>query len=190
MKTRKRRIWVITGIIIVVLLAVGGSLFWSYHDEPQFCSICHIMQPYVDSWESPPLLANIHGENNLVCVDCHPFEFTTSARQGFDYIRGDYEIPLPERQFPKEWCFTCHEHGSYEELVQRTKNYIAEGEEHNPHDPHMAGNEEYECYFCHKMHKEGAEINYCYTCHHEGGLISCADCHSEVGPIPGVGYEQ
>ena len=163
MATKKRKFWGIAGIIIVAVIAVGGSLLWSYHDNPQFCATCHIMQPYLDSWESPPLLANKHSDNNTSCLDCHPFDIMQSANEVFVYIMQNYETPLTERQFPKEWCFECHEHGSYEELVQRTQDYTVEDVNHNPHDPHIAGNEEYECYFCHKMHKTEAGINYCYT---------------------------
>lgn len=56
-------------------LGAGG---WVYHEQPQFCTTCHIMQPYLDSWnaedtlvvslEDPMLLAYDHA---LACIDSH-----------------------------------------------------------------------------------------------------------------------
>ena len=43
--------------------------------QPQFCSSCHIMEPYYETWE-----ADVHGAKlEVACVDCHyaPGERTT-----------------------------------------------------------------------------------------------------------------
>ena len=60
----------IAGIAAVVIVIAGVAL-WNYHEQPQFCAICHIMQPYLESWESPPLLAQAHAEENITCLECH-----------------------------------------------------------------------------------------------------------------------
>jgi len=33
----------------VVLGGVGAAGFWQYHEQPQFCATCHIMEPYLES---------------------------------------------------------------------------------------------------------------------------------------------
>lgn len=180
LKKPKKRTLLISVGVIAVIIAAGGIALWTYHGNPQFCGICHIMDPYVESWESPPLLANAHAEYDLTCLDCHPFSLGQSVSEVVSFVRGDYEQPLQQRSQPKEWCLACHEHGSYAELVERTEDYEIDGEKHNPHHPH-AENEEYECHRCHDMHKEQSLTSYCYSCHHEGGLVTCDDCHEREG---------
>ena len=151
---KRRNFWVIVGIAVVVIIIAGVAL-WNYHKQPQFCATCHIMQPYLESWESPPYLAHAHAEENIACLDCHEPTIGQQVQEGIKFVTGDYEIPLEERRFDKEWCLRCHEHGSYEELIQRTEEL-----ERNPHDSHYG---EMECRICHKMHR--ASVDYCAQCH-------------------------
>ena len=34
-----------------VVIIVAGVALWNYHEQPQFCATCHIMQPYLESWQ-------------------------------------------------------------------------------------------------------------------------------------------
>jgi formate-dependent nitrite reductase cytochrome c552 subunit len=149
-----KKIVLIVGIAGVVIVAAGVAL-WNYHEQPQFCAICHIMQPYLESWESPPLLAYAHAEENVTCLDCHEPTIQQQVEEGIKFVTNDYENPLEEREFDQEWCLRCHEHGSYEELAQRTEEL-----ELNPHESHYG---EMECSICHKVH--GASEDYCAQCH-------------------------
>jgi len=151
---RRRNIWVIVGIAAVVIIITGVAL-WNYHEQPQFCAICHIMQPYLESWESPPLLAYAHAEENVTCLECHEPTIQQQMDEGIKFVTKDYENPLQEREFDQEWCLRCHEHGSYEELIQRTEEL-----ELNPHESHYG---EMECSICHKVHR--ASEDYCAHCH-------------------------
>jgi len=151
---RRRSIWMIVGIAAVVVI-VAGVAGWNYHEQPQFCATCHIMQLYLESWESPPLLAYAHAEENVTCLECHEPTIQQQMDEGIKFVKNDYENPLEEREFDQEWCLRCHEHGSYEELIQRTEEL-----ELNPHDSHYG---EMECSICHKVHR-GSE-DYCAQCH-------------------------
>ena len=63
----KKRIVVIAVLLgLVVIGGVGAVGFWKYHEQPQFCATCHIMDPTIEQQV-----------NELVV-----------------YVRGDYEIPL------------------------------------------------------------------------------------------------
>jgi len=34
---------------VVVIGGVGVIGLWRYHEQPQFCDTCHIMDPYLES---------------------------------------------------------------------------------------------------------------------------------------------
>ncbi|MDH4207754.1 MAG: cytochrome c3 family protein [Anaerolineae bacterium] len=152
-------------ILIAVLLAavvvggVGAVAFWEYHEQPQFCGTCHIMDPYVESWQSSALGANAHAEYDITCLDCHVPTLEQQISELAMYVTGDYQTPLNELKYPKESCYECHEHGTYEQIVEMT----AELEETVGANPHASHYGELECRLCHKMHKQSED--YCAQCH-------------------------
>jgi cytochrome c nitrite reductase small subunit len=152
---KRRNIWVIIGVAVVVIVVVAGVALWNYHEQPQFCAICHIMQPYLESWESSPFLAQAHADEDVTCLECHEPTIQQQVDELVKFVTNDYETPLEEREFDQEWCLRCHEHGSYQEVIERT-----EDREYNPHDWHDG---ELECSVCHKVHRESED--------------SCAPCH-------------
>jgi cytochrome c nitrite reductase small subunit len=150
--------------------------------EPDMdCTVCHVMDPYVDSLDNPDLLAYAHGQGGLECLDCHTDQ-EELQRVHEEAVPGE---PVRALSVEKEFCFDCHlanEHTSYEQIVERTSDYVIDGQEINPHDPHGGPLEtwQYECYRCHTMHEESPLINYCYGCHHEGTFESCSQCHDDL----------
>jgi hypothetical protein len=184
---RKRKLWRIVAIVAGVILVagiVGGALLWNYHKKPQFCStFCHIMQPYVVSWNGSDLSAHAHGQAGITCLDCHEPTIQEQVQEVVAYVKQDYATPLAEPKFSQEWCLRCHDHDSYADLAERTKDYTIDGELQNPHDPHAGvetvSHKPYDCSNCHKVHKESPGVDFCYECHHDGGFISCqgSDCH-------------
>lgn len=173
---KRRRVLVIVGIAVVVI-AIAGVAFWEYHEQPQFCATCHIMDSYLESWESSSLLVHDHAEENITCLDCHEPTIEQQVHELVVFVQGDYRDPLKMRKFPDDECLECHEHGSYEDIIQRTANYTVNGQKVNPHDPHISNENEFKCYHCHKMHRESPGLDYCYGCHHSGELVSCSECH-------------
>ncbi|HZK24103.1 MAG TPA: cytochrome c3 family protein [Oscillospiraceae bacterium] len=145
------------------------------YESTDYCLECHIIEPYVESWESSSMLANSHQQAGINCVNCHERTEEITAQEIEKYNNGDYMDPLVSTQMPMEDCLQCHE--SYEALAERTADYTYEGEQVNPHDSHLG---EQECSSCHTMHQESSGINYCLSCHHEGGLVSCYECHDHI----------
>jgi len=48
----RKRIVVIAALSgVVVVGGVGAIGLWRYHELPQFCATCHIMDPYLESWQ-------------------------------------------------------------------------------------------------------------------------------------------
>jgi predicted CXXCH cytochrome family protein len=86
------------------------------------------------------------------------------------------------------YCLKCH--GSFEKLLERTKDYVTEWDEKaNPHQyvPHNS-TKVAECSECHDPHPipfkkvEDARkpnVDYCYSCHHAQTLVNCKECHNE-----------
>lgn len=152
----KRKSLLIMGVVATIVI-VAGSVLWSYHDDPQFCATCHLMDPYLESWNSPPSLANVHREAGQECLDCHPFKVTQAASEVVKYITRNHDTPLEERRMPQEECFRCHEVKTYSELARLTP--ITAESHLNPHESHYG---ELECGVCHKMHR--TQVYYCAQC--------------------------
>jgi len=146
------------------------------------CSSCHVMDRYLDSLQDTNLLAYAHAEEALECLDCHEVEAAKQVHE--EAVAGE---PITERTVEMQFCFDCHidnEHTSYEQLIERTRDYVVDEQNINPHDPHAGvegTSEQYECSQCHQMHEKSPLINGCYSCHHSGTFESCSSsgCHAE-----------
>jgi hypothetical protein len=181
-----------------MVIIIAGLALWNYHEQPQFCATCHIMQPYLESWQSSDFLAQAHAQEEVTCLECHEPTIQQQVEEGIKFVTNDYENPLKEREFDQEWCLRCHEHGSYEQLIELTQDYVVDGQQINPHaytvdpqapdpeaytldpqapDPHDS--EQGECYPCHKIHRESPGINSCYQCHHDALFLQCSQCHKD-----------
>jgi cytochrome c nitrite reductase small subunit len=157
--SRKWSVLIVVLLAVVVLGGVGAAGLWRYHQTPQFCGTCHIMDPYLESWQSSTYGANTHAQYDVACLDCHEPTLEQQLDELKVYLQGDYEIPLRELKYPKESCYECHEHGTYEEIVEMTAE-LAETVGANPHASHYG---EMECRLCHRMHEESED--YCAQCH-------------------------
>ena len=156
--SRKRTVVIAVLLGVVVLGGVGAVGMWQYHEQPEFCGTCHIMDPYLESWQSSDYGAAAHAEQGVACLDCHEPTLQQQMDELVMYVQGDFTVPLEEREFPVEFCFDCHEaneHTGYEEVIQRTA-----GLEINPHDSHLG---EMDCATCHRMHNPSED--YCAQCH-------------------------
>lgn len=143
-------------LIALVVIGVGGtSAVVKASDNPQFCTLCHNMQPMYDSYHDSNLLANSHAKAEVKCHDCHESSLSIQTEEGIKYITGNYESPMKTREFPKEMCLKCH---NYNDV--KAKTVFPEDNGSNPHDSH---NGDLECYTCHKMHEPSKAL--CMDCH-------------------------
>jgi cytochrome c nitrite reductase small subunit len=186
---KRRKFLVIGGIAVGILLLLGAA-GWNYHEQPNFCSTCHIMEPYLESWNSSDFSVHAHAMEGVNCLECHEPTIQQQVDELVKFVKNEYENPLEERQFDSDWCFRCHEHGSVEEVIARTQDYVVNDEIINPHDPHAnvdieaLQEETLECSNCHKMHRESPELKSCYTCHHMYTFQSCSNWECHAGQIP------
>ena len=52
------------GSVAGVLMLIGMATTVQYTARSEFCSSCHIMEPYFKSWQDSP-------HASVACVDCH-----------------------------------------------------------------------------------------------------------------------
>jgi cytochrome c nitrite reductase small subunit len=145
-------------LLIIVALAVvvgaGGSLVMvKASDNPAFCSTCHLMKPYYESWHDGNLLAKKHADADVECHDCHESSLSIQIQEGIKFVTGDYKTPLDKREFPEEFCLRCHD--DFESVKAKTN--LGDS---NPHESHIG---EQECYMCHSMHQQSEVV--CAQCH-------------------------
>jgi formate-dependent nitrite reductase cytochrome c552 subunit len=151
---------------VIVIGGVGAVAFWEYREQPQFCGLCHNVQPYLESWEASDYGAHAHAEYDVACLDCHVPTLEEVVNGLVVYLQGEYEVPLKEMNYPKDDCFRCHEHGSYEQIIEMTAD-LKSAVGANPHDSPLL---QIECQLCHKMHRDSEDY--------------CAQCHAYVWDVP------
>jgi hypothetical protein len=132
-----------------------------YQKDPQSCAKCHMIKPYVETWKSSDFLAHKHEKAGVGCMECHQ----VTPQQQKDHLakskKKTYKTPLEEREYGNDMCFRCH--GSYKELIERTKDFKTKGLPKNPHGSHYG---EIDCNLCHKAHR--TSVDYCSQCHQPG----------------------
>ena len=154
----KKVILIALGIAVIVGVLVAAGLLKA-SQNPSFCSNCHIIKPYYESWNEGAFLDNKHAQENIECLDCHHRTIPEKALEGLNYITGNYELPLEAAPGDRAFCLSCHKEGgqgeSWDEIVAAT-NF----EDSNPHDSH---NGEQDCNLCHNMHGKSKPM--CVECH-------------------------
>jgi Nitrate/TMAO reductases, membrane-bound tetraheme cytochrome c subunit len=156
----KKVLFIIIAAILVIGTGAGIGLVKA-SDSPAFCTACHIMQPYYQSWQSSDLLANKHAAAGVTCHQCHESSISIQAEEGLKFVTGDYKTPLDKREFgTREFCLKCHSDSGGATTFEEAQTKTNFGES-NPHDSH---NGEQDCNLCHNMHQQSQ--------------VMCAECHT------------
>lgn len=157
--------------VLVVLVVGGGAGVMKASDNPAFCTLCHNMQDYYDSYTLTmtsetsgeyTLLAKDHADEGYICHDCHEANIGEQISEGIKFVTGDYLDPLERRDFGDQICLDCHD---FEEAKEITRERFA-GVSAPPYDvanPHDSHNGDLDCNTCHRMH--------------EPSQLLCAQCH-------------
>ncbi|MBI5360401.1 MAG: cytochrome c3 family protein [Planctomycetes bacterium] len=179
----------IFGFAALILAGIAGFMFIEYTAQPSFCSTCHIMAPYVESWK--------HSKHNKVpCVDCHyePGLMQTSEgkfkafSQVAKYITGT-EGTKPWAEISDNSCMRegCHSKRLLEGSVTFGKFNIRFN--HTPHLTELRRNKSLKCTSCHSQIVQGEHLTVtrttCFLCHFkepeqltdEEHANNCLICH-------------
>jgi hypothetical protein len=132
-----------------------------YQNDPQSCTKCHPIKPYVETWNGSDFLDHRHAKSQIGCLECHQVTLQQEKEHLTRFKKKRFKTPLEEREYDNEMCLKCH--GSYKELIERTKDYKGKGLPRNPHESHYG---EMDCNLCHKVHR--TSIDQCSQCHQPG----------------------
>jgi len=160
--------------LVVIGIAVAGTAvawghFWNFSvgsPSAETCSSCHILEPYVDSLTTTNLLAGAHALKGVACTDCHDYDLERQISRTITYLANSEIEPVAQDSYAMDFCFQCHEHGSYDQIAWRTMDLgvadqQSKGHEGNPHrSPHYTN---LECNNCHQVHE--ASTLMCWECH-------------------------
>lgn len=153
------KVSLILNISLVIVAVIAGSGMAIIHESdtnPNFCGVCHIMQPRVESYMTGNTLDSVHAKANVQCKDCHDYPVPAEIESGIKYITGNYDSELRKRQYDDDMCTDCHISMDY--MAQQT-DYLTR----NPHLSHWPG---MNCTLCHVSH--GEQVDYCGQCHDNG----------------------
>ncbi len=182
-KTRKKKLLFVLGIFVFVLLLFAGTAEYTSHSK--FCSVCHYMKPFYQSWEE-----SAHA--GIECSKCHyPPGLRSFLRvkleglnQVLRYWTKLYVKSKPWAEIPDESCLRpgCHEKRLLEGRVQFRKVVF----DHQVHLGDMRRGKKLRCTSCHSQIVQGDHITVtessCFICHfkaseHYPQISSCSHCH-------------
>jgi nitrate/TMAO reductase-like tetraheme cytochrome c subunit len=193
--SRPLKIVIQIGILGVILLAIATVGFIEYSGQPSFCTNCHIMQPYYDSWASS-------SHNTVKCIECHyapgikaeAMGKLQAANQVVKYITGAYGMK-PWAEIEDAACLRsgCHTERELEGEV----SYQGVRFDHTHHLRELRRGKRLRCTSCHSQIVQGSPLTVegvqigaahlrvtavtCYLCHFKdrpagqpiGGCIGC-----------------
>jgi nitrate/TMAO reductase-like tetraheme cytochrome c subunit len=194
------KIGIQVGVLAVILAAVGTVGFIEYSAQPGFCTNCHIMQPYYDSWATST-------HNDVPCIKCHyapgvkaeAMGKFQAANQVARYVTGAYGTK-PWAEIEDAACLRsgCHSLRKVEGVV----SYRGVRFDHTQHLGELRRGKQLRCTSCHSQIVQGQHLavtqTTCNLCHfnvvdHEQyveDLVSCVSCHEEVTRGTGDADEQ
>lgn len=171
----------------LVMIPLGwGFLEWTTRAE--FCSSCHIMEPYVKSWAQS-------SHSKVPCVDCHyePGILETATgkfkaiNQVVKYVTGT-EGTKPWAEVSDNSCLRsgCHSTRVLQGQVNYQIGRTSIAFDHGPHLLEMRLSKKLRCTSCHSQIVQGEHLTVtattCLLCHFKGAeedpkLAKCTTCH-------------
>ena len=189
--SRPLKILIQVGVLGVILMAVGTVGFVEYSAQPSFCTNCHLMQPYYDSWASS-------GHNQVPCIKCHyapgikaeAMGKFQAANQVVKYVTGQYGTK-PWAEIEDAACLRsgCHTLRRVEGAVDFTGPTDPEIVIHFDHAQHLGQlrqGKQLRCTSCHSQIVQGSHLavtqETCILCHFKGRpvgqpIAGCLGCH-------------
>jgi len=155
--------------------------------HPKFCSSCHNMGEYYDSWQHS-------SHQNVACVECHYEPGIGAELEGkmagmiqlVKYFAHAYDNK-PRALISNK---SCMREGCHAEMDHSTETVLFRGKIRFSHEKHLSGHprgKELNCVSCHGQVVEGKHISVsettCLTCHFYGrgrkpvAAGDCRTCH-------------
>lgn len=178
---------------LVFVLSVGFLAHESA--KPEFCTTCHIMEPYYESWKTS-------SHNNVNCLTCH-FEpglkgfvrgKVVALSQFVRYITVTYGSK-PWAEIPDKNCQQpgCHEGADLRGPMEYRQGIVFD---HSHHMQNLRRGKDLRCTSCHSQIVQGSHMRVtgevCYICHFkplpngelDPKLSDCRTCHVQGVSTP------
>lgn len=174
-------------IVSAVVFALILSTTLDVTSRPGFCSTCHYMKPYYESWKDST-------HKDVTCTDCHfPPGLKNKLKGKFtavsmvvNYFTGVYKKSKPWAEISDKSCLRsgCHETRKLKGEVKFKKNIIFD---HAPHLENLRRKKQLRCTSCHSQIVQGSHLSVtessCFLCHfknpkdNKGVISKCTKCH-------------
>ncbi len=186
---RIRRWRVFLAIAIPVFLGVVVVVGIEITSSPQFCSSCHNMKPYYESWK-------VSSHNEVNCIKCHSdpglVPYLKTKANGLVEVAVYLSGNLPtnyQTEVSDESCLRegCHSQEKLKEGKVDFKKGISF--EHETHFETVKDDFRLRCTSCHSQIVQDEHISIasstCFSCHFKGvepneGTAECTLCHSAL----------
>ncbi len=167
------------GFIVFMILAA------EFTSRPKFCTTCHYMQPFYDSWASS-------SHKDVTCAKCH---FAPGFKSIIEtktiglvhlvtYVTEFYKKSKPTAEISDLSCLRsgCHETRLLHGRVKFKKVYF----DHKPHLTELRRGKKLRCTSCHSQIVQGDHMKVtestCFICHFKSGpgdpeIHTCTFCH-------------
>jgi predicted CXXCH cytochrome family protein len=177
--------WALIGFLVAIPL---GLAFVNYTTRPQFCNSCHIMEPYVKSWQES-------AHSKVTCVDCHYEPGLLETMEGKFKAINQVVKYVTNTEGTKPWaevsdnsCMRdgCHSTRLLTGKVEYTIGRTSIPFDHTPHLLEMRRSKKLRCTSCHSQIVQGEHLTVtattCLLCHFKGAeedpkLSKCTTCH-------------
>lgn len=187
-------------LLVCALTVIVGRRYYTYtQSDPDFCSLCHLMQEAQKSW-------SVSRHNGMVCQACHGMSLLEENRMLVAFVAGNTSGVSQEHGRIRPWktCVDCHAqetaqgsltlrnsygHARHVFMLNLNCNSCHGAEAHD-----LRANQE-NCRKCHEdklVHGMGTAGQFCLNCHSFGdsssNLVSyerCTNCHKDI-PREGV----
>jgi nitrate/TMAO reductase-like tetraheme cytochrome c subunit len=185
----------LVGLALIIILSYIGL---QYSAKPEFCTLCHYMDPYYASWKNS-------SHNMVPCVECHydpgvekelkgKFQALTSVVQYFTgtYGRGRPWVEISDASCLREGCHSRR-------ILSGKVNFGNILFDHTPHLLEMRRGMKLRCTSCHSQIVQGEHMTVttstCFLCHFkrvpgEKTLDDCNICHgAPASPVQYLGVK-
>lgn len=214
-KKRTGKKWVIVGVVVVALVAIGaGMMVW--HEQPSFCStLCHIEGAYVDNYlqeqdapgvdkfgqpvsNTDAMMAVLHRKTQatakpeIVCVDCHDPNIAELAHDGMNFVTGNYPMPREERSLSRLMSWDGKAGSSF--CAKAGCHVYLLGDDGLLDPAKLEKSTAGRAFNFHAQHHENLSLE-CSDCHkgHRASTVVCTGCHEHADvelPDGWVTYEE
>jgi nitrate/TMAO reductase-like tetraheme cytochrome c subunit len=189
------------GKVAIVGLVAGGILTFiglQYSAKPEFCTVCHYMDPFYDSWKTS-------SHKMVPCVECHYPPSVGEELKGklkavtsfVQYFTGVYGKSRPWVEISDNSCLRegCHNR----RLLLGRENFGRILFDHTPHLSEIKRGIKLRCTSCHSQIVQGKHMTVttstCFLCHFkrvagEKTLDDCNTCHgAPLSPVQYLGVK-